>query len=90
MLERIGKFEVKEKIGEGGMGVVYKAYDPLMHRHVAIKTFTAELEVEAEVRSRFLREAIAVGRLTHANIVTVHDVFEEGDGTYMVMEYLEG
>ncbi|GMR21935.1 MAG: hypothetical protein BMS9Abin37_0258 [Acidobacteriota bacterium] len=90
MLERIGKFEVKEKIGEGGMGVVYKAYDPLMHRHVAIKTFTAELEVEPEVRSRFLREAIAVGRLIHPNIVTVHDVFEEGDGTYMVMEYLEG
>ncbi len=90
MPEQIGKFEVKEKIGEGGMGVVYKAYDPLMHRYVAIKTFTAELDAGPEVRLRFLREAIAVGRLTHGNIVTVHDVFEDAGRTYLVMEYLEG
>ena len=56
-VEQIGKFEVKEKIGEGGVGVVCRAYDPLTHRPVAIKTFTADLDVEPDVRSRVLREA---------------------------------
>lgn len=87
---RIGKYDVLSKLGEGGMGVVYKAKDPLIDRIVAIKKMTGAFAEDNEARERFLREARAVGRLQHANIVTIYELGVEGNSPYMVMEFLEG
>src|SRR4051812_13792303 len=87
---RIGKYDVLSKLGEGGMGVVYKAKDPLIDRIVAIKKMTGTFAEDNEARERFLREARAVGRLQHANIVTIYELGVEGNSPYMVMEFLEG
>ncbi len=72
------------------MGIVYKAYDPRMQRYVALKTIVSDSSAETEVQRRFLREAVAAGRLSHTNIVTVHDLLEHDGKTYLVMEYLDG
>lgn len=87
---RVGKYEVLSKLGEGGMGVVYKAKDPLIDRIVAIKKMTGAFAEDNEARERFLREARAVGRLQHPNIVTIYELGVEGNSPYMVMEFLEG
>ncbi|MGH9644386.1 MAG: serine/threonine-protein kinase, partial [Terriglobales bacterium] len=87
---RIGKYDVLSKLGEGGMGIVYKAKDPLIDRIVAIKKMTGAFAEDNEARERFLREARAVGRLQHANIVTIYELGVEGNSPYMVMEFLEG
>jgi serine/threonine-protein kinase len=88
--QKIGKYEILSKLGEGGMGVVYKAKDPLIDRIVAIKMMTGAFAEEKEARERFLREARAVGRLQHPNIVTIYELGVEGSSPYMVMEFLEG
>lgn len=88
---RVGKYEVRGLVGRGAMGVVYSAVDPGLGRPVAIKTMSiADSPHEAELRLRFLREAQAAGQLQHPNIITVHELFEEGDTAYLVMELLEG
>src|SRR5512140_249113 len=87
---RVGKYEVLSKLGEGGMGVVYRAKDPLIDRVVAIKKMTGTFAEDAEARERFLREARAVGRLQHPNIVSIYELGLEGNSPYMVMEFLEG
>jgi len=89
---KIGRFEVLDTIGEGAMGTVYRARDPLIERTVAIKAVaTAELRKEgAEAEARFLREAQSAGRLSHPNIVTIYDVGETEDLAYIAMEYLPG
>jgi serine/threonine-protein kinase len=89
-LEPIGKYKVLGKIGQGSMGVVYKALDPVLNRFVAIKTISAKLSVESEARKRFLREAQSAARLNHPNIVTVYDFGEEHSRIFMAMELLEG
>ncbi len=82
-----GKYQVLEQIGQGGFGRVYRGYDPVLKRTVAIKTCTLETP---ELRDRFIREAEIVAGLSHPNIVTIYD-FGEGDGEpYLVQEYLEG
>ena len=90
--EKIGRYEVLETLARGGMGVVYKAQDPLIDRVVAIKTLGFGLSpIEAEAfRKRFAREAKSAGRLNHPNIVTIHDMGESDDGAYIAMEFLEG
>lgn len=91
-IEHIGRYEVLEMIARGGMGVVYKARDPLIDRVVAIKTLgsgLSRLEAE-EFRRRFAREAKSAGSLAHPNIVTIHDMGESDDGAYIAMEFLEG
>ena len=89
--DKVGKYEVRGLVGRGAMGVVYSAVDPALGRPVAIKTMSiADSTHEAELRIRFLREAQAAGRLQHPNIITVHELFEEGDTAYLVMELLEG
>ena len=90
-----GKYRIDSILGEGGMGVVYKGYDPLIARVVAIKTIHNNLlegTLGNELRNRFRREARAVGRLTHQNIIAIYEYDEEKvDGTpYFVMEYVEG
>jgi serine/threonine protein kinase len=89
-LEQIGKYRVLAKIGQGSMGEVYKGHDPLLNRFVAIKTITASLGADEEIRKRFLREAQSAARLNHPNIITVYDFGEEQGKIYMAMELLEG
>ena len=89
-LERIGKYEIHAEIGKGTMGRVFKAYDPVLKRYVAVKTLSASLATSEEVRKRFQREAEAAALLSHPNIVTVHDFGEEKGLIYMAMELLEG
>ena len=89
--DKVGKYEVRGLVGRGAMGVVYSAVDPALGRPVAIKTMSiAESTHEAEMRLRFLHEAQAAGQLQHPNIITVHELFEEGGTAYLVMELLEG
>jgi serine/threonine-protein kinase len=86
-MDRLGKYEIVEKIGVGGFGVVYKAHDPFIKRHVAIKTCSSG---DKETRERFLREAEICGNLQHRNIVTVFEFGFEADTPYLVQEYLSG
>jgi len=87
---RLGKYELQVEIGRGGMGSVYKAYDPTLDRFVAVKILAPHLSWETEFVERFMREARAAARLRHPNIVTIHDVGQEGGWYYYAMEYLEG
>jgi len=85
-----GRYEVLDKIGEGSMGVVYRARDTALGRVVAVKMLSQELGAEEELHQRFMREAEAVGLLSHPNIVTVYDMGEADGQLYMAMELLEG
>jgi len=87
---RIGKYEVLEVIGRGGMGIVYKAADNRIGRFVAIKMLTAALGEEPELLTRFYNEAKYTGSLQHSNIVTVYELGDQDGYPYLVMEYLEG
>jgi eukaryotic-like serine/threonine-protein kinase len=90
----VGRYEILEELGQGAMGIVYKARDPKINRLLAIKTirFSDEFETEKirEVKERFMREAEIAGKLAHPAIVAVYDVGEDYELTYMAMEYLEG
>lgn len=92
MISRLGRYEVLGELGQGAMGIVYKARDPLIDRVVAIKTINLGLaqEEKEEYEGRFYQEARAAGRLNHPNIVTVYDVGKSGDIAYIAMEFLEG
>jgi tetratricopeptide (TPR) repeat protein/predicted Ser/Thr protein kinase len=91
-LERktIGKYDVLEVLGRGGMGVVYKAMDSRIRRLVAIKMMTGEVSKDPDYLKRFYREAQSTGILQHPNIVVVYDLGDEYGNPYLVMEYLEG
>jgi len=89
-LEKLGKYKITGKIGKGAMGEVYRAHDPVLNREVAIKTISATLSADSELRKRFHREAQAAARLNHPNIITVFDYGEEQGIIYMAMELLEG
>ncbi len=89
-LDRIGKYRIVGKIGQGAMGEVYKAHDPLLNRYVALKTINPSLAADSDFKERFKREAQSAARLNHPNIVTVFDFGEESGLTYMAMELLEG
>src|SRR5262245_31605262 len=86
-MQTLHKYQILEKIGVGGFGVVYKASDPFIKRHVAIKTCTS---ADPETRDRFLREAEIAGNLHHRNIVTVYDFGFEDGTPFLVQEYLSG
>jgi len=89
-MEKIGKYKIVDELGKGGMGIVYKAYDPVMDREVAIKVIL-EIAMEVpEIKARFYREARTAGKLTHENITIVHDVGEDQGKPFIVMEYLPG
>jgi serine/threonine-protein kinase len=90
MLQRLGKYEIVGKIGQGAMGEVYRAHDPILNRDVAIKTMSAAIGADDDLRKRFLREAQSAARLNHPNIITVFDFGEEQGKIYMAMELLEG
>ena len=92
MIKQLGRYEVLGELGQGAMGVVYKARDPLIDRVVAIKTINLGLAMDEkeEYEGRFYQEAKAAGRLNHPNIVTIYDVGKSGDVAYIAMEFLEG
>ncbi|MGA7749578.1 MAG: serine/threonine-protein kinase [Gallionella sp.] len=92
MISQLGRYEVLGELGQGAMGVVYKARDPLIDRVVAIKTINLGLAMDEkeEYEGRFYQEAKAAGRLNHPNIVTIYDVGKSGDVAYIAMEFLEG
>lgn len=92
MISHLGRYEVIGELGQGAMGVVYKAKDPLIDRVVAIKTINLGLAMDEkeEYEGRFYQEAKAAGRLNHPNIVTIYDVGRSGDVAYIAMEFLEG
>ena len=86
-MRNIGKYEVVEKIGEGGFGTIFKGFDPHIRRFVAIKSCSSE---EQEVRNRFFHEAQIAGNLQHRHIVTVYDFGLQDQVPYLVQEYLSG
>src|SRR6266850_6776120 len=88
----LGRYEILAELGQGAMGVVYKARDPMLDRVVAIKTINLTLPKEelAEFEARFYQEAKAAGGLSHRNIVTIHDIGRSDRVAYMAMEFLEG
>jgi diguanylate cyclase (GGDEF)-like protein len=93
MISHLGRYEIIEELGRGAMGIVYKAYDPLIERFVAIKTINLRVLSEterAEYETRFYQEAKAAGHLSHPNIVTIFDLGESGDVAYIAMELMEG
>lgn len=87
---QLGKYEIQAEIGRGGMGLVYRGYDHLLDRQVAIKVLAPHLVWEPGFVERFLREARSAARLKHASIVTIFDVGEQDNRYYIVMEFLEG
>jgi len=90
MIQKIGKYRILERIGRGGMGSVYKAHDPILDRLVALKVVSAESDHTDELRARFFREAQACAKLSHPNVVTIHDLGEADGNLFIVMELLEG
>jgi eukaryotic-like serine/threonine-protein kinase len=93
MYSHLGRYEIREKLGRGAMGVVYKAYDPLIERFVAIKTINLNILSETEkgeYKARFFREAKAAGLLSHNNIVSIYDLGETDEIAYIAMELMEG
>jgi serine/threonine-protein kinase len=89
-ITEVGKYRILEQIGEGAMGVVYRALDPMLNRPVAIKVMSDALARDDELRKRFLREAQAAGSLQHPNVVTVYDFGEVDGHLYIAMEFVTG
>ena len=92
--ERIGKYTISEVLGRGSMGTVYKGFDPHIHRPVAIKTIHRELLGDSSapdsMAARFRNEAKAVGRIAHPGVVAIYDFGEDGDVTFIAMEFVDG
>jgi serine/threonine protein kinase len=87
---KLGRYEIRSKIGAGGMGEVYLASDPKIGRDVAIKVLPAAMLADQERVTRFEREAQAAGALNHPNILAILDVDTQDDNLYVVSELLEG
>ncbi|MBZ5704336.1 MAG: protein kinase [Acidobacteriia bacterium] len=88
--KKLGKYEILEVIGRGGMGVVYKAVDPEIGRLVGIKMMTSAVINDPDLLKRFYREAQSAGKLQHPNIITIYDLGVHDATPYLVMEFLEG
>jgi serine/threonine protein kinase len=88
--DRLGPHEVLARLGAGSMGEVHSAADTRLHRAGVIKVLPKERVADSERKRRFLQEARAASALNHPNIVTLHDIANDGDVNYLVMEYVPG
>jgi Tol biopolymer transport system component len=88
--QTISHYKILEKLGEGGMGVVYKAHDTTLNREVAIKFLPPHISKAGTERERFLQEAQAVASLNHPNICVIHEINEDTEQPYIVLEYVDG
>ncbi len=89
-LGKLGRYEVSAVLGRGGFGVVFKAFDPVLLRVVAIKTLSPALASNASARRRFVREAQASAAVTHEHVVAIHAIEESAGAPYLVMPYIAG
>lgn len=87
---KVLQYEISEKLGEGGMGIVYKALDTRLERVVALKVLMPHLAVDPQRKWRFIKEAKAASALNHPNLITVHDLVSDEGIDWIVMEYIEG
>jgi len=85
-----GRYEIIQELGKGAMGVVYQALDPQINRTIALKVLREDRVTSEDFVQRFLKEAMAIGRLSHPNIVTIYDVGRDHGTVYLAMEFLEG
>ncbi len=88
--QNIGPYKIIERIGAGGMGEVYRARDKRLHRDVAIKRLPEHAASDPVRRRNLLREARSAARISHQNVAVLHDVIEDGDQLYLVMELVQG
>ena len=86
----VGNYKITEKIGEGGMGAVFKGIDMMLEREVAIKMLRPELASQPQVVERFRSEAVTLAKLNHPNIATLFSFLRQGEDFFMVMEYVRG
>src|SRR5881296_1651341 len=87
---KLGRYEIRSQIGEGGMGEVYRAFDPKINREVAIKVLPAAFSTDKDRLSRFEQEAQAAGALNHPNVLAIYDVDTHDGAPYVVSELLAG
>mgnify|MGYP001446405532 CR=1 FL=1 len=90
MRSKVGHYDVVCELGRGGMGVVYKGYEPALNRYVAIKTLSESLSHDESVKERFLREARSMAQLNDAHIIQIYFIGEEDGQPFFAMEFVEG